>query len=88
MKMPRMDGFDVLAWLRAQPNFPRPAVVMFSTSDRDCDIEKAKAFGADDYRLKSGELDDLVKVLHELHARWLVTGPSMRSESVRVGVTE
>ena len=73
IKMPRMNGFDVLAWLSAQSQISRPAVVMLSSSDLESDIEKARLLGADDYRVKPHGLNALVVLLHQLHARWLTS---------------
>src|SRR6185436_8485420 len=41
LKMPRMNGFDVLRWLAEQPRFKEiPAVVLSSSAD-DIDMNKA-----------------------------------------------
>lgn len=52
IKMPRLSGFDVLAWVRAQPRLKNLPVVMLSTSDEPKDIESANALGAQSYLLK------------------------------------
>jgi CheY-like chemotaxis protein len=71
LKMPRMNGFDVLTWLSAHPGFNAlPAVVLSSSSD-DKDIERARSLGAQDYFVKPHSLDDLVAILHRLRAHWL-----------------
>jgi CheY-like chemotaxis protein len=47
INMPMMDGFEVLAALRARDEFVRlPAVVFVSTSDRLYEAERAEHFGA------------------------------------------
>jgi CheY-like chemotaxis protein len=75
LKMPRLSGFDVLAWLVARPDFKDlPAVVLSSSSD-DADIQKARQLGARDYFVKPHSLDELVTIIRGLHDRWLsVTG--------------
>lgn len=71
LKMPRMNGFDVLTWLQARPDFNTlPAVVLSSSSD-DEDIKKARSLGARDYFVKPNSLDDLVAILHRLSTDWL-----------------
>lgn len=76
LKMPRMNGFDVLAWLRAHPDFNAlPAVVLSSSSD-DEDIARARSLGARDYFVKPHSLDDLVAILHRLSAHWLTPSPA------------
>jgi CheY-like chemotaxis protein len=71
LKMPRMDGFDVLAWLAARPEFKNlPAVVLSSSSD-ESDIKKARRLGARDYFIKPHVLNDLVAIVRELEECWL-----------------
>jgi CheY-like chemotaxis protein len=76
LKMPRMNGFEVLAWLATRPDFKDlPAVVLSSSSD-DSDIQKARQMGARDYFVKPHSLSDLVKILQRLHTRWLPVMPN------------
>src|ERR1051326_1934837 len=57
LKMPMMDGFDVLAWLREQPRAKELPVVVLSGSNQDRDIELAREMGAADYQVKPQETD-------------------------------
>jgi CheY-like chemotaxis protein len=79
LKMPRMNGFDVLAWLVQQPNLKQiPAVVLSSSAD-ELDMKKALAFGAREYFVKPHTLDDLIKIAHQMKARWLtIASPDTR----------
>ena len=64
LKMPRMNGFDVLAWLRQQPGLKRLPVTVLTSSDQPQDVNRAYDLGANSYLLKphnSQELSDLVK---------------------------
>jgi CheY-like chemotaxis protein len=71
LKMPRLNGFDVLAWLATRADFKEmPAVVLSSSSD-DADIQRARQLGARDYFVKPHSLDELVKIIQGLHQRWL-----------------
>jgi CheY-like chemotaxis protein len=71
LKMPGLDGFDVLVWWRKQaPAEPLP-IVVFSSSNRDSDIQKAMELGADAYCSKPAGFDYLLRVAHELRDRWL-----------------
>jgi CheY-like chemotaxis protein len=71
LKMPRINGFEVLAWLQKRPEFDELPIVVLSNSDLEEDLRKTKELGADDYRVKPLETDNLVKMLLELHTRWL-----------------
>jgi CheY-like chemotaxis protein len=71
LKMPLMDGFEVLAWLQMRPRFNGIARVVLSSSNLESDVSRAKSLGAHDYRVKPNSYDDLVAVVRELHERWL-----------------
>ena len=71
LKMPRMNGFDVLAWLGKQPAFKElPAVVLSSSAD-ESDIAKARQLGAREYFVKPHGFDKLINIAHEMQTRWL-----------------
>jgi CheY-like chemotaxis protein len=71
LKMPRLNGFDVLAWLRAHPKLRTLPVVVFSSSDHEQDIEQARQLGADDYRMKPSDIERFVELARDLDAKWL-----------------
>jgi CheY-like chemotaxis protein len=71
LKMPRMNGFDVLTWLRARPEFKAlPAVVISSSSDA-ADMRRARELGAWDYFVKPHRLEDFAEIIQSLESRWL-----------------
>ena len=76
LEMPRVDGFGVLAWLKTQTAFDRLPKVVLSGSVREENAHKAKALGAHEYRVKPTAPDELTKIVHELHARWLAPAPA------------
>jgi len=68
IKMPRMDGLGVLAWLQKQ-DFPELRVVMLSSSLDPVNVEKALTLGADYYQAKPNDaanMDALVRRLELL----------------------
>lgn len=71
LKMPRLDGFDVLAWLSTRPDLKDLPVIVLSSSSHEADMIKARQLGADDYQVKPPDFMTLVQLLRELHARWL-----------------
>src|ERR1044071_3636312 len=71
LKMPRLDGFEVLAWLATRTDFKDLPVVVLSSSSDDSDIQKARQLGARDYFIKPHALSDWVKILRGLESRWL-----------------
>jgi CheY-like chemotaxis protein len=52
LKMPRVDGWEVLRRMRSSPRTARLPVVVVSGSDRREDIERSYALGANSYLLK------------------------------------
>ena len=72
LKMPRMGGFDVIAWVRQQPGLKRlPLVVLTSSKDRP-DINRAYELGANTYLVKPVEFDGLVEMMKNLSLYWFV----------------
>jgi CheY-like chemotaxis protein len=52
VKMPAMNGLDILQWIRDQPALERLPVVMLSSSDHPADVEAALRLGAQCYLAK------------------------------------
>jgi CheY-like chemotaxis protein len=63
LNMPKKSGFEVLAWIRAQPLFKALAVDILSGSSREEDIEKALQLGANLYLKKPISILDLDQLL-------------------------
>jgi CheY-like chemotaxis protein len=71
LKMPRMNGFDVLAWLAVQPEFKGfPAVVLSSSAD-ESDRVRARQLGAREYFVKPHNFEKLIEIAQQMHSRWL-----------------
>ncbi len=71
LKMPWMDGFDVLAWLRKHPQFNTLPVVVLTSSKLQADIDKSREMGVYDYRVKPHDFEDLVRLLDDVRLCWL-----------------
>jgi CheY-like chemotaxis protein len=71
LKMPWMDGFDVLNWLRRQPQFRALPVVILTSSRLHSDIERSRVLGVYDYRVKPNEIAELVDLLVDIRKCWL-----------------
>jgi CheY-like chemotaxis protein len=50
--MPETDGFEVLKWIRQQPNFIKLCVVVLTGSSHQCDANLALQLGANSVLLK------------------------------------
>jgi CheY-like chemotaxis protein len=69
LKLPYVNGFEVLAWTATQPSCKDLRIIILTSSGEDKDRAKAEQFGIDEYFLKppTNELIAVVvKILHEL----------------------
>lgn len=71
LKMPWMDGFDVLSWLRRQPQFDGLPVVLLTSSKLQPEVVESRLMGVYDYRLKPHDFEELVRLLVDVRRRWL-----------------
>lgn len=71
LKLPWMDGFDVLIWLRRQQQFQTLPVVVLTSSKLQSDIDRSRLLGVYDYRVKPNGFQHLVVLLKDITDRWL-----------------
>lgn len=71
LKLPRINGFEVLQWLRAQPSLRSLVVVVFSASNGPDNVNRAFALGANSYAVKPQDPDELIGVVKRLQNHWL-----------------
>lgn len=83
LNMPRKNGFDVLAWLRAQPGLRRLPVIVMTASIRIDDVERAFDAGANSYLVKPSDLQSLISMMRCLRD-WIRINefPSLRVRRV------
>ncbi len=75
LHMPRMDGFEVLKWLRAQPRFGALPVVVLAASSYSPDVKRAYQLGASSFLVKSSEPTVALGQLKNALDYWLLPGP-------------
>jgi len=71
MKMPRLNGFDVLDWLKRTAPVKRLPVVVFSSSEEAKDVNQAYDLGANSYLVKPHATEDLLALVERLKKYWL-----------------
>jgi CheY-like chemotaxis protein len=71
LKMPRLDGFDVLAWVREQPGLNGLLIIIFSSSDEARDINRAYGLGANWYLIKPHSMEELTALVGRFKKFWL-----------------
>jgi CheY-like chemotaxis protein len=69
LKMPKMDGFQVLAWLHQHPECNIIPKIVLSASNLTADVIKAYQLGANAFFCKPPNLDRLIQLV-ELHFRY------------------
>ena len=72
LKMPRRNGFEVIAWIRQQTGLKRLPVIILTSSREDRDINRAHELGANTYLTKPVNFEGLVEMVKTLHLYWLV----------------
>ncbi|MGA2657610.1 MAG: response regulator [Verrucomicrobiota bacterium] len=71
LKLPVVSGFEVLEWLRQQPELKNLPVVVFSSSDQPEDQAMASQLGANDFVQKPSSALEFPKVVERLRQRWM-----------------
>jgi CheY-like chemotaxis protein len=72
LNLPYWSGFEVLEWIRQQPQLRRLPVLIFSSSNRPDDIARAYDAGANGYVVKPNALADLRSLVLALRDFWLL----------------
>ena len=70
LKMPGMNGFEFLAWLRDHPKLRSLPAVVLSGSGLQADIQEAYRLGARGYLTKPFDRQDLDKTLRSMYSFW------------------
>ncbi|MES2641231.1 MAG: response regulator [Myxococcota bacterium] len=73
LNMPRKDGREALAEIRADPTLRRIPVVVLTTSSEEQDIEEAYGLGANSFVTKPITFDGLVGVVRTIQDYWFRT---------------
>ncbi len=71
LNMPRKDGRQVLAEVKADKNLARIPVIVLTTSDSEEDIAKSYDLHANGYIVKPVDLDQFFKIIKQLENFWL-----------------
>ncbi len=71
IKMPRIDGFEVLRWIRTQSGLSSLRVVMLTSSNEMRDVNTAYQLGANSFLIKPVDFERLVEISQALAGYWL-----------------
>ena len=71
LKMPRVDGFEVLKWIRQQPTLTNLRVVVLTSSRDMRDVNRAYSLGANSFLVKPTDFELTVGLAHMLDHYWV-----------------
>lgn len=71
LRLPRIDGFEVLQQIKQSPELRRIPVVVLTTSAADRDVVRAYEFHANSYLVKPLGFDTFAGLMNTVGAYWL-----------------
>ena len=76
LKMPRIDGLQVLRWIRQQPGLKALRVVVLTASTEMHDATLAYQAGANSFLVKTIDFEEFVNITNAIQGYWLWTSKS------------
>ncbi len=70
LKLPKVDGLEVLHRLKSHPHFRIVPVIILTTSSEDNDVEAAYLEGANSYIVKPVDFDQFMRVVDQIQTYW------------------
>jgi CheY-like chemotaxis protein len=71
LRMPKVDGFEVLQWIKDSEDLKCIPVVILTTSEAEQDMVRAYNLHANSYLVKPDDYDGLNELLHQLKVYWI-----------------
>lgn len=78
LKLPKVDGLQVLTALRADERTRSLPIVMMTSSKEDRDLERAYELGVNSYVVKPVDFDQFAKAVDALGMYWTLVNESHR----------
>ena len=72
LKLPKVDGLEILRQLKSNPDTKKIPVVIVTSSNQDPDIETAYELGANSYVVKPVDYEKFTDTIKQLGLYWLV----------------
>ncbi len=67
LKMPIVDGFEVLETIKSDHSLKNIPVIILTSSERENDFERASKLGCHNYIVKPTSFDDFIKIIDEIN---------------------
>ena len=72
LKLPKIDGLDVLNRIKGDPRTQTIPVVVLTSSKEQADIVKSYHLGANSYIVKPVEFEGFLQAVHDIGLYWLL----------------
>jgi len=76
LKLPRLDGLEVLRRMRADHRIHRLPIIVLTSSREDEDLIRSYDLGANSYVRKPVDFDRFVQAVQQLHLYWVLLNES------------
>ncbi|GBC77881.1 Response regulator rcp1 [bacterium HR08] len=86
IKLPKVDGFEVLRRIKSDAVLKMIPVIMLTSSDQEADIVRSYLNGANSYIVKPIRFDDFIEKVRELKLYWILVN-TLPPESALHGPT-
>jgi CheY-like chemotaxis protein len=80
LKMPKMDGFEVLRIVRSDRRFATLRVIVLTSSEDIYDVNKAYELGANSFLVKPLDFENFTSMMRTLSVFWLQQSKAPRIE--------
>jgi len=81
IKMPKMNGIEVLKHIRATPDFMYIPVIMVTSSGEEKDLVESYKLGANSYVVKPVDIVQFIEAIKTLGQYWFVINQPMPKHS-------
>jgi two-component system, response regulator len=71
LKLPRVDGLDVLRRVKSDPHLRRVPVVVLTSSREDRDVQRSYELGVNSYIVKPVDFDRFSDAVRQLGSYWV-----------------
>jgi len=82
LKLPKVDGLEVLRQVRADPRIRLMPVVMLTSSNEERDILESYSLGVNSYVQKPVEIDQFTEAVHQLGLYWALVNKTPKAGNV------
>lgn len=72
LKLPKIDGMNVLKYLRSNKDYDNVPIVILTSSSREDDKRVAYEIGANSFLVKSSNLDQFMSTIQDMTTYWML----------------